>query len=167
MNDINFIKNIDNLGRIVIPMDIRRKLNICTGDVLSISCSNNSVILNKYCSFDNNNRINLIIDYFIEYFHLNIILVNKEYVIRSNVINNLLKFEDKIKSYISMGNSIKYQKSNFRFGDKMVDGYYNIQPIITNEGIIGSLIVLGNENSRAYDFCSLIVKLIELELNIS
>ncbi|HAB67422.1 MAG TPA: AbrB family transcriptional regulator, partial [Firmicutes bacterium] len=38
MKDINFIKNIDNLGRIVIPMDIRRKLQINTGDVLSITC---------------------------------------------------------------------------------------------------------------------------------
>ena len=40
MNNVNFIKNIDNLGRIVIPMDIRRKLQINTGDVLSITCLN-------------------------------------------------------------------------------------------------------------------------------
>ena len=132
-----------------------------------MNCLNNQNINILEKLFSHNFLINLILDYFIEYFHLNIILVNKDCVIKSNVINSLLKFEDRIKSYISMGNSIKYQKSNFRFGDKMVDGYYNIQPIITNEGIIGSLIILGNENSRAYDFCSLIVKLIELELNIS
>ena len=54
MKDINFIKNIDNLGRIVIPMDIRRKLQINTGDVLSITCNDKDIMLTKYSSLDNN-----------------------------------------------------------------------------------------------------------------
>ena len=56
-NNVSFVKNIDNLGRIVIPMDIRRKLDISTGDSISISINDNNLMLTKYSSLENNNRI--------------------------------------------------------------------------------------------------------------
>jgi hypothetical protein len=53
------------------------------------------------------------------------------------------------------------------FGNTKLDGFYNMVPIVTTEGVIGSLIVFGDQNSRAFDFCQLLTKLIMLELNIS
>ena len=48
-NNVSFVKNIDNLGRIVIPMDIRRKLQISTGDVLSITCNEKNIMFYISC----------------------------------------------------------------------------------------------------------------------
>ena len=87
MNNINFVKNIDNLGRIVIPMDVRRKLNINTGDVLSIIVENKNIVLSKYSSLDNNTKICEILKYYMELLNVKIILMNKECVIYSNVVN--------------------------------------------------------------------------------
>lgn len=166
-NNINFIKNIDNLGRVVIPMDIRRKLNINTGDVLSITCNENGINLAKYSSLDNNNKVIETIKYFIEAFSLNIILTDKEYVKFSNLVDNNVKLDSKIEEKVRFGSSMKYVNDNFIFGDKKVSGMFNLIPIVTNEGIIGSIIAIGNEQTKCYEICNLLSKVIMLDLNIS
>lgn len=166
-NNVNFIKNIDNLGRIVIPMDIRRKLNINSGDVLSITCNDKNICLNKFSSLENNYKIIELLKYFIDIFNLNMILVNNENVIFSNVINNYIELDGNFKLKIKMGNNMKYLRNSIVFGDKKIDDIYNMIPIVTNDGIIGSLIVLGDESIKAYEMCLIIVKIISLELNIS
>jgi transcriptional pleiotropic regulator of transition state genes len=47
-------RSLDNLGRIVIPKELRRTLNLNEGDALEIFTENETVILRKYnpgCSF--------------------------------------------------------------------------------------------------------------------
>lgn len=167
MENVNFIKNIDNLGRIVIPMDIRRKMQINTGDVLSISCSDKNITLTKYNSMDNNNKIIQIIKDFIEIFNLSVILVNKECVLFSNIVEIGSKLSNNIKALVMAGNNLKSQSNEFIIGEKKINGIYNMLPIITNEGIIGSIIVFGDINDKGFEMCSILSKIIMLELNIS
>ncbi len=47
-------RKVDDLGRIVLPIEIRRTFNIIEGDLLEISVSGENVILSKiedYCIF--------------------------------------------------------------------------------------------------------------------
>lgn len=61
MKATGMVRSIDSLGRVVIPMEIRREMNIQEGDSLEIFTDDNgSIILKKYqrgcinCgSFDN------------------------------------------------------------------------------------------------------------------
>ena len=48
------IRKIDNLGRIVIPIDIRKKLNVTSNDELEIYLQDNDIIIHKISqtSFD-------------------------------------------------------------------------------------------------------------------
>lgn len=167
MENVNFVKNIDNLGRIVIPMDIRRKLQINTGDVLSISCTDKDIKLTKYSSLDNNRKILEMLKYFIEIFNIKLILTNRDYVLFSNVLKINPKLDGNMHLKVKTGNSMKYMQDSIVFGNTKLDGFYNMVPIVTTEGVIGSLIVFGDQNSRAFDFCQLLTKLIMLELNIS
>lgn len=167
MKDINFIKNIDNLGRIVIPMDIRRKLQINTGDVLSITCNDKDIMLTKYSSLDNNMTIIEIVKSFIETLDMKVILVNRECVLYSNLVNIGSKLGNDIKLLVRNGNSIKSQSNEFVFGENKVNGIYNMLPIVTNEGVIGGIIVFGDINEKGFELCTLLSKIIMLELNIS
>jgi len=45
-------KKIDNIGRIVIPKEIRKQLDIKEGEILYISISNNKITLEKAFEFD-------------------------------------------------------------------------------------------------------------------
>ena len=167
MNNINFVKNIDSLGRIVIPMDIRRKYNLNSGDFLSITCSDKCIYLNKYNCLTDNNKIKSIIDVFVEYYNFKFILMNNDSVIYSNVINNNILLDGNMINKIKMGNNMKYYKDSIIFDSYKIDDYYNMLPIVTNDGIVGSLIILGNSDTGFYNICSIIVKIISLELNIS
>lgn len=57
---------VDNLGRIVIPKEIRRNMKICTGDHLEIIITNNGILLNKFideCVFcDNDENIKTLLN---------------------------------------------------------------------------------------------------------
>ena len=167
MKDINFIKNIDNLGRIVIPMDVRRKLQINTGDVLSITCNDKNIMLTKYSNLDNNSKVIEVIKCFIDNFNIKVILTNKECVIYSNIVNVGSKLDNQTKLLVKNASNLKNQNQSYIFGDNKVSGIYNMLPIITNTGIEGSVIVFGDESDKSYEICVLLSKLIMLEINIA
>lgn len=48
MKDTGIIRHLDELGRVVIPKEIRKKLKIKNGDPVEIFTNNNSVMLKKY-----------------------------------------------------------------------------------------------------------------------
>jgi hypothetical protein len=77
---------------------------------------------------------------------------------------NKIIYRDKL---VKNGNNIKYTNGSGYFGDRKIEGIYNMLPIITSEGIEGSIIVFGSEEDRSYDICMLLSKLISLELNIT
>lgn len=163
MNDINFVKNIDNLGRIVIPMDIRRKLQINTGDVLSITCNDKDILLTKYSSLNNNIRVINIIKEFVDVLCLHVILIDRENVIYSNVLNDT-ELSSEIKN--NLNRCVKNEKGMLNFKDTVIDEYYSMVPIITSDGVVGSIICLGNDE-KLYQICELISKVIGVELNIT
>jgi transcriptional pleiotropic regulator of transition state genes len=48
MNDTGIVRRIDDLGRIVLPMELRRTLGIHVKDPLSISVDGERIILQKH-----------------------------------------------------------------------------------------------------------------------
>ena len=47
VNTMNTIRKIDELGRIVLPLDLRNQLDLIDGDSINISVENNQIILTK------------------------------------------------------------------------------------------------------------------------
>lgn len=48
MNDTGIVRHIDDLGRIVLPMELRRTLGIHVKDPISISVDGERIILQKH-----------------------------------------------------------------------------------------------------------------------
>ena len=48
MKSAGIVRNIDELGRIVIPMEIRKRLDIQSGDGIEISVNGSSITLEKF-----------------------------------------------------------------------------------------------------------------------
>ena len=94
MKATGVIRRIDDLGRIVIPKEIRRSLKINEGDSLEIYVDTNHIILNKYSVFDNISLISKrIVDSFFGIF-------NKGIMIKNNNIDAGSRFVDKDISYV-------------------------------------------------------------------
>jgi len=59
MKSTGIVRKVDELGRVVLPIELRRNLNISEKDSLEIYVDGNSVILKKYepdCIFCGNAR---------------------------------------------------------------------------------------------------------------
>ena len=49
MKSTGFVREIDNLGRLIVPKDVRRQLNINEGDTFEIFVDDeNNIIFKKY-----------------------------------------------------------------------------------------------------------------------
>ena len=48
MKSTGIVRKMDNLGRIVIPMELRKTINIVEGDGLEIFVEGETIILKKY-----------------------------------------------------------------------------------------------------------------------
>lgn len=59
MKSIGIVRRIDELGRIVLPMELRNKFGIAERDQMEIFVDNNSIVLKKFepnCTFCGSNR---------------------------------------------------------------------------------------------------------------
>ncbi len=52
MKDTGIVRNVDDLGRFVLPMELRKKLHIKVGDPLEVYVEGEKIILMKYTPSD-------------------------------------------------------------------------------------------------------------------
>ena len=51
MKSTGIVRNIDELGRIVIPKEMRKKMDIASSDPVEIYVDGDKIILTKYCPY--------------------------------------------------------------------------------------------------------------------
>lgn len=167
MNELSIIKRIDELGRIVLPIEIRKKLKITTNDDLKITLENNDIIIRKYSMLsDIEKKINTYGKIINKLSNKNVIITNKEKIIYSND-NNLINKEisDYFKNLIIKREEIDSKKDIELIVNINKDNYFYIKNIIINNEVIG-LIILYSDNLISNEE-KLIIKIILLLLNDS
>ena len=154
MKATGVVRRIDDLGRIVIPKEIRRNLKISEGDSLEIFVDNSDIILKKYCVLDNMLDISQkLTETFYKIYKKNIIITDKEKVISAskmlekNYLN--LGITQNIKDYIDNRSEMFVNDSNIVIGGKLESNYFMI-PIIATSDAVGSIILIDNDISE-YD----------------
>ena len=156
MKSTGITRRIDDLGRIVIPKEIRKNLRIKENETLEIFIENENIILKKFSSFDDmDNVFERLIEVLEDVTLNNVIITNRERVVKtskrkeydylnkeldSTVIDKLEKKE----STLSKGNIELINNK------KMETNYY-IKPIINNGDVLGSIILFGNREIDTKD----------------
>jgi AbrB family transcriptional regulator (stage V sporulation protein T) len=154
MKATGVVRRIDDLGRIVIPKEIRRNLRIREGDSLEIyTDGTDSIILKKYSHIDN---INNFISQYVEAVYASskkeIIVTDTERIIaaagsfRKDVIGKKIdiRLDDKIQkktSQIFEANEGLEVAENF-----VVNSPCILKPLSVYGDLIGSVIVVGDKN---------------------
>lgn len=150
MKATGVVRRIDDLGRIVIPKEIRRNFKINEGDSLEIFVDNNSIVLKKYSLlYDMVELSSKLVDIFKKIYNKNIVITDKEKVIASSkelkkdylnkeLVNSMKeKIEDR-NEYLS-NNSI-----NLVVNGNLVESCFLI-PIIANSDSLGSVVLIDSE----------------------
>ncbi len=145
-------RRIDELGRIVIPKEIRKNLKIRSSDELDITIDGDNIILNKH-TLDNND---LVIDQLLccmgKYLNRNILLTSKDQIIYYFLLNkekiNSLSLDNNIINIIEERKCIS--SNDMRV--KVFSNYsYIINPIIINGDLFGSIILYGEKELNSCD----------------
>ena len=160
MKSTGIVRKIDELGRIVIPKEIRNVLSIHSNDDLEIFIDNMKIVLTKYEKSDNilnySNNIVKIID---EKLNIKVFVTNKEKIITAGNFKNK-ELDSKLLELIEERK--KYESINKETINK-ISGYFVIYPIIVESDILGLLMfaketVFTNEEKV---LTNIILKLIE------
>ena len=136
-------RKIDELGRIVLPKEIRKSLNINTGDDFQITIENNKIILNKFEKLKNiETEILKIIKSFILVYPYKIyfIIGNEEITTKETILQNLVSIIQERKIY--------YQENIEKvqiFENKLEEGRIVINPLVINSDLLGTVVLIGNE----------------------
>lgn len=168
MVNTGLVRKIDELGRIVIPKEIRRNLAIKDGEEMEIYIDENSIILKKFQRLltfkelvrDYVNIFNKIIPISLLITDReSIILVNKnEYkdIEHKKISSNLSKIFDERKDGVGLNLNVSE--------NIVIKGYYYIKPIILNTDLVGSIICVSDKEIDKQE--KLIVDLIDALLKI-
>ena len=147
------IRRIDELGRIVIPKEIRKSLRIKNGDNLEILVDNDEIKLRKYSEIETLEHVaNMYTKSFYNVLKYNIIVTDTDRIISiSGPLKN--KYEDKeisediIKSIDHRDNYIERKKKDLKLTDESSEFcYYTFSTIISNGDSIGSVIILSTDS---------------------
>ena len=135
---IGIVRRIDNLGRIVIPKEIRDTLRIKNGDSLEINIEGEIVTLKKYSELNNILEIETIIASLLrESLNKDILITDKDkYIIGTKLELINKKITDELLEILENRQMI-IQKSK--------DQNTLINPILINGDVIGSIIVISKE----------------------
>ena len=153
MKTTGIIRRIDDLGRIVIPKELRRTLRIKNGDSLEIFVDSEDIILKKYSPIESiEEAASKYVESFNQIIKHNIIVTDRNKVIAANgnlknkyLGKNINEFTD--RGIERRDSFVERQKKIFSFIDGIEDfGYYSFSSIICNGDAIGSVIIISTEN---------------------
>ena len=149
MKQTGITRRIDELGRIVIPKEIRKNLRIKNGDNLEILVDGENITLKKYSQIENlENIANMYAESFYQVLKYNVIVTDTDKIVavggnlKKKYLNNGISEE--IERMIERrDNFVERKKKNIEISPGSQEfGYYTVATIINNGDSIGSVIIL-------------------------
>lgn len=161
MKPSGIVRKIDELGRIVLPKEMRKCLNINTGDDFQIRLEDEKIILEKYSYLKNyEQEILSIINCFISETTYDISLVVNSKIINKNneIIDQKLDRLIQERKVFECKNIEELELNK----NLIIEGRYIILPIVVNSDLLGSLIIVSKDDIVNMEKASkLLLKLIK------
>lgn len=156
MKATGVVRRIDDLGRVVIPKEIRRTLRIREGDSLEIYVDNaGDVILKKYSPVEDLSEFSQqYADALYMAIHKDIIICDRDTIVAATANLKKKYVHKKVSEQLEklMNNrTTKVERDNPELeitDDKKEHFSYVVQPILSNGDCVGAVIILGNENNK-------------------
>lgn len=191
MKATGIVRKIDDLGRIVIPKEIRKTLRIKEGTPLEIFTEDNGdIIFKKFSSIDNLNNISSTYAKCIsKYLNMIVVITSKDSIIavsgnnKINILNKLISsdLESQLENrtlYVSTSNDTFINLTDY--DNNLIDNIREsnnsistisqaIQPLILDSELIGSIILISKDkkiDKKEIDVLKITSLFIEQQLTI-
>lgn len=153
MKTTGIVRRIDELGRIVIPKEIRKSLRIKEGESLEILIDNEDIILKKYSVIKNlNDFAQNITDSIYSFIKNNILITDTNSILavsgplKKELLNKSIgtDLELKIKRREEM---LEKHKKDLKITDKELECTYAVSPVIVAGDVIGLVMIISTEDN--------------------
>lgn len=159
MKSTGIVRRIDELGRIVIPKEIRNNLRINETDHIEIYVENESIVLKKYSLMKSlNDLASTLVDSISNNIKKEIIITDNSNIIScSNFLKKQIKdkcLSEEMLNYIKRRENLteKYKKEINITKEYKVECSYIIKSILNNGDVVGLFILLDlKENINSND----------------
>lgn len=168
MKQTGVTRKIDELGRIVIPKEIRKNLGIRDGESLEIYTSDDSIILKKYYEVK---KLEDVCDKLCEMikniYDVNILITDREKVVSSSISNykDRLLDKDLIELIDERELLISDKLLTKKIGNDEVIGYYTVVPIVASSDSLG-LVIIVDEVKTYEKLAKLVAKIVVDKVDI-
>ncbi len=149
MKSTGVIRRIDELGRIVIPKEIRRNLGIRDGENVEIFTDNDSIILKKYYRMSTSSDLaSSLCELINDEFNYKIMITDREKVIAASGINEEIINKTIPEEFLNIieERETKEEKQNIKIDNIELNGNFVFIPIISLNDSIGLVILYSEEN---------------------
>ena len=170
MKATGITRKIDELGRIVIPKEIRRNLGIRDGESLEIFTDEDSIILKKHSQMEKFEDLGAKLGEIIKtIFKVDVIITDREKVIVATnnkdlvdkkINNDLIYLIDNREELIEKENKI------LDLDNISVSGKLSMVPIIASIDSLGLVIIVANDDNDYSDLARLIARILSEKINI-
>ena len=145
-----FKKRIDELGRIVIPKEIRNSIKINKSDELELFVDNDTIVIKKTVGIElYKDKIDNLLNLLKNLLNFNIFIFSNDKLISSNYenLNNIVNFELDFNNLISNNNSMNY----INISDNKIEGYMFTDSLIVDSNLLGNIIFICKEKFNNID----------------
>ncbi|MGM9878316.1 MAG: AbrB/MazE/SpoVT family DNA-binding domain-containing protein [Bacilli bacterium] len=143
MKNTGIVRKIDELGRIVLPKELRKSLNIATGDDFQITLDDEKIILERYSKLKNyNDELIKITNCFSSILNYKIYIVvnNKALGINDEVNSGVMKIIQERKFFVN-----DHEERLNILMNTIDEGKSVIQPIVIDSDLLGAIIIVGKD----------------------
>lgn len=169
------IRRIDELGRIVIPKEIRRHLSIREGENLEIFTEENKIVLKKYSKIlEYADFSSKLCDIFSSSMNFNVIITDRDKIVTSSkslgVDLDAKELDTKLLELIQNRESYESSVSeNMLISDTELEGYIYIYPIISSIDCLGLIMFVKNQSfsKEEKQFAKFLAAMIANKIDIS
>lgn len=152
MKSTGVIRRIDELGRIVIPKEIRKNLRIKNGESLEIFLDGDTILLKKYSQIESLKNVSIdYVEAFNQIIKHNIIVTDRDKVIAAAGPLKKKYIDKEINDFTERSierrdNFFEKQKREFQIiNDESEVGYYTFSSIVDNGDAIGSVVLISTD----------------------
>jgi len=170
LKETGIIRKIDELGRIVLPKEIRRSLGIKDGEDLEIFVDKEGIYLQKHSRLlPFNELVNKLCVLTHEEMKLDLFITDRESVI-SSTVSEFFGHEVNYKLSKLLEDRESYESASQEniFEDVLKIGYFLVVPIIVSTDAIGLVVLYNDQPFLSYmkNFINFLVKIIVNKIDI-
>ena len=161
MSKSGMTRRIDELGRLVIPKEIRKNLKIKDNDQIEISILDDKIVLSKYDILKKDDIIHQLLLCIKKLLNKNILFTSREKIIDYVLLGK------EVLDNVSLSNEVMHiienRKEVYNENNSMFNSPFSIiSPLIVNGDLYGSIILFGEDEINNTD--TTIMKFVKLFL---